>query len=235
MPQWLTREQVKHLGEPEKNHLRAEAFALVAKGQAATGTAALALSEADAACLCDLMRCGMLPSDPPPPQPITPERNAELPDMARQRNEADQPNPEARKLAVKIAAAGGRDKARKRDVERFDYLMDNGGGGGFYPLILNDATEAERVRTLQAELTTAAIAGNVQAERAKEIGGGRNGGIKSGAKRIANRGDCIENHRAEFDRLCKTMTPRSAAMIIAKKTGFNFDAIARHFKNHPTE
>lgn len=71
--------------------------------------------------------------------------------------------------------------------------------------------------------------------RSKEIGGGRIGGIKSGAKRIAKRGDCIENHRAEFDRLCKTMTARSAAMIIAKKTGFNFDAIARHFKKNPTE
>ncbi len=73
------------------------------------------------------------------------------------------------------------------------------------------------------------------AERSKEIGGGRIGGIKSGENRIAKRGDRIENHRAEFDRLCKTMSPRSAGVFLEKKTGFNFDAIARHFKKHPTE
>ena len=88
-PPGLTREQVKGLTEPEKNVLRAEALALLTKGQAATGTAALALSEPDAARLRELMRCGMLPSDPPPHKLITPQRGRELRALLRKRQAAD--------------------------------------------------------------------------------------------------------------------------------------------------
>ncbi len=74
----------------------------------------------------------------------------------------------------------------------------------------------------------------VDAEREKVIRARRKGGIKSGKKRIEQRGDCIENHRAEFERLRKTMTPNSAAQHIARKTGFNADAIAAHFRRSST-
>lgn len=125
-PPGLTREHVKTLPEREKNRLRAEALALVTKGQAATGNETLALSEADEERLEDLIRYGMLPCDPPPPRPITPGRNRELRDLARQRLEAD-------------------------------------AAGGFMPLLLHDAAEAERVRALGAEIT----AERLEAERVR--------------------------------------------------------------------
>lgn len=194
----LTRAHVKTLTEPEKNRLRAEALALVVKGQTATGTAALALSERDAARLRELLRCGMLPSDPPPPRPITRERDAELRELARRRYEA------------------------RRTV------------GRFVPAWLNSEAEGERVKTHQADLKREAIAGTVAAERRAESSGGRKGGLTSGKNRIAKRGDCIENHRQRWEHLRKTMKARSAAKILERKTGFDFDSIARHFRTHPT-
>jgi hypothetical protein len=179
-PRRLDREHVKHLSETAKNKLRAEAFALVAKGQAASGGETLVLSEADAERLADLMRCGMLPSDPPPHKPITPERDKELRELARKRNEANRPNPEAHALAVKIAAAGGRDKARKEDVERFDFLMEHGGGGHAFPLLLNSLQEAERVRAHQAELMNEDFAeANERLAREKAEAEAKSGDVKA--------------------------------------------------------
>ena len=64
--------------------------------------------------------------------------------------------------------------------------------------------------------------------------GGHRGGNISGKNRIAKRGDCIENHRDDFFRLCKTHSRRSAAVILERKTKYHFDSIARHFRLHPT-
>ena len=107
-------------------------------------------------------------------------------------------------------------------------------GGRPFPLILNSLAEAERVRAYQAELSLETVAGAVTSERAREAAGGRKGGTASGKRRISKRGDTIENHRERWDRLRKTLSARSAAMRIQRETGFHFDAIARHFRTHPT-
>ena len=86
-PPGLTREHVKTLPEREKNALRAEALDLLTKGQAATGTEALRLSAPDRERLAELIRCGMLPGDPPPAG-VARERLPVLRDMARQRFDA---------------------------------------------------------------------------------------------------------------------------------------------------
>ncbi len=95
------------------------------------------------------------------PDHITPERNRELRELARKRNEAGRPNPKAHALAVKIIAAGGRDKADPADVARLDRMLERPGAGGrAVPAFLNNEAEAERVRALQAELTCEALAEN---------------------------------------------------------------------------
>jgi hypothetical protein len=161
----LDRAAVRALPDAEKDRLRSEAFSLRAKGKAAAQKAGIAdpdsllLTVPDSVRLADLTRCGMLPADPPPPRPRTRERDAELKEIARQRNAAAIPDPELHRLAVKIQAAGGRDKASKDDVARFDTLMDMPGKGGrFMPAFLNSEAEAERVRGLQVELTAEALA-----------------------------------------------------------------------------
>jgi hypothetical protein len=138
-PDRLSREHVQALSERDQNALRAEAFGLLVKASDDT------LTEPEDDRLDQLIRCGMLPSDPPPPQPITKERNGELKEIARQRNAAAIPDPELHALAVKIQAAGGRDKAHALAVSRFDELLKRPGAGGrSVPAILESDAEVER-------------------------------------------------------------------------------------------
>ncbi len=98
-----------------------------------------------------------------PNSPEARKRDAELREMARQRNEAYRPNPETRALAAKINAAGGRDKATKRDLKRFDELMERPDPGERgLPLWLHNETEAETVRRYQAELTSESLARSIE-------------------------------------------------------------------------
>ncbi|MBM3892125.1 MAG: hypothetical protein FJ388_23660 [Verrucomicrobia bacterium] len=105
--------------------------------------------------------------------------------------------------------------------------------GDYYP-----AGERRKDRTIKAQGWIVArlrpIADAHRNERQSERNGGRKGGLTSGRNRIAKRGDCIEAHRADWERLRKTMKARSAAKILERKTGFDFDSIARHFRTHPT-
>ena len=81
----LNRKKVQKLTERKKNVLRAEALRLLAQGQDASGGDAVSLPRNERARLRDLVRCGMLPSDPAPAPPITKKRDAQLRDMAQAR------------------------------------------------------------------------------------------------------------------------------------------------------
>jgi len=67
---------------------------------------------------------------------------------------------------------------------------------------------------------------------------GKKGAARSVATRKAKRGDCIENHRAEFEQAHNLRRSyRGAAMLMKQKSpaiSFNVQAIARYFKKHPT-
>jgi hypothetical protein len=90
----LGRAAARALPDAEQDRLRSEAFALRAKGKEAARKAGIAdpnsllLTGPDSDRLADLLRCGMLPADPPPPRPITRDREPYLTELARQRNAA---------------------------------------------------------------------------------------------------------------------------------------------------
>jgi len=235
----LERSTVQALSEHEKDKLRAEALALCIKGREQSGDDTFLLSRADSDRMKALVRCGMLPGDPPPPQLITRGRVSELREIARKRNEAATPAPELHRLALKIQAAGGREKARPADLKKFDALIEKPGkAGGFVPASFNSPEERERMEKHRAELATAAIYETMQGRKTTDTKRARKAGEASGKERIAKRGDCIENHRAEFEALRKPradgsrMSARSAGMIIGKKYGFHFDKVAERLK-HP--
>ncbi len=77
----LDRKKVQALPEHDKNRFRAEALNLLVKAESGAAT------DTERARLRDLVRCGMLPSDPPP-QGVRPERRPALREHARQRFEA---------------------------------------------------------------------------------------------------------------------------------------------------
>lgn len=78
----MDRATIQALPEREKNRLRAETLALLEKAESGNET------ELERARLRELVRCGMAPDGPQPPQGVRPERKPALREHARERAEA---------------------------------------------------------------------------------------------------------------------------------------------------